>query len=82
MKKTGKKTVTWLAMAGMVLGLAACGNTDAGNESGETIIFGTNAEFPPFEFVTSNGVIGQYDGIDIAIEIGRASCRERVFYSV
>ncbi len=67
MKKTGKKTVTWLAMAGMVLGLAACGNTDAGNESGETIIFGTNAEFPPFEFVTSNGVIGQYDGIDIAI---------------
>lgn len=67
MKKTGKKTVTWLAMAGMVLGLTACGNADAGNESGETIIFGTNAEFPPFEFVTSNGVIGQYDGIDIAI---------------
>ena len=52
MKKTGKKTATWLAMAGMVLGLTACGNADAGNESGETIIFGTNAEFPPFEFVT------------------------------
>lgn len=29
--------------------------------------FGTNAEFPPFEFVTSNGVIDQYDGIDMAI---------------
>ena len=29
--------------------------------------FGTNAEFPPFEFVTSSGVIDQYDGIDMAI---------------
>lgn len=31
------------------------------------ITFGTNAEFPPFEFVTSAGVIDQYDGIDMAI---------------
>lgn len=31
------------------------------------ITFGTNAEFPPFEFVTSSGVIDQYDGIDMAI---------------
>ena len=31
------------------------------------ITFGTNAEFPPFEFVASNGVIDQYDGIDMAI---------------
>lgn len=31
------------------------------------ITFGTNAEFPPFEFVAANGVIGQYDGIDMAI---------------
>ena len=30
-------------------------------------MFGTNAEFPPFEFVASNGVIGEFDGIDIAI---------------
>ena len=29
--------------------------------------FGTNAEFPPFEFVAANGVIGLYDGIDMAI---------------
>lgn len=38
----------------------------AAAESGK-IIFGTNAEFPPFEFVTTSGVIGQYDGIDMAI---------------
>jgi len=31
------------------------------------ITFGTNAEFPPFEFVASSGVIDQYDGIDMAI---------------
>ena len=33
----------------------------------ETITFGTNAEFPPFEFVTSQGTIGEFDGIDMAI---------------
>ena len=31
------------------------------------ITFGTNAEFPPVEFVAANGVIDQYDGIDMAI---------------
>ena len=31
------------------------------------LTFGTNAEFPPFEFVTGTGVIDQYDGIDMAI---------------
>lgn len=40
---------------------------DAGTSQGGTLTFGTNAEFPPFEFVTSSGVIDQYDGIDMAI---------------
>lgn len=31
------------------------------------LTFGTNAEFPPFEFVAGTGVIDQYDGIDMAI---------------
>ncbi len=46
------------------------GEADAENAApaaGGTLIFGTNAEFPPFEYVTSNGVIDQYDGIDMAI---------------
>lgn len=34
---------------------------------GGTLTFGTNAEFPPFEYVTANGVIGEFDGIDMAI---------------
>ena len=40
---------------------------DIGEGEGGVITFGTNAEFPPFEFVTSEGVIDQYDGIDMAI---------------
>ena len=31
------------------------------------LTFGTNAEFPPFEFVAGTGGIDQYDGIDMAI---------------
>jgi polar amino acid transport system substrate-binding protein len=31
------------------------------------ITFGTNPEFPPFEYVTANGVIDEFDGIDMAI---------------
>lgn len=54
--------------------------TDGGSSSSltateGTIVFGTNAEFPPFEYVTtSDGLIGEFDGIDIAIaaEIGEA----------
>lgn len=42
--------------------LAGCGTTDS-----STIVFGTDAEFAPFEFVDSQGVIGEYDGIDMVI---------------
>lgn len=72
MKKTEmvKKAAMVMTAAVMVCGFAACGNAAADGEGatgGETLTFGTNAEFPPFEFVSSNGVIGQYDGIDMAI---------------
>lgn len=33
----------------------------------DKLIMGTNAAFPPFEFVTSKGLVDKYDGIDIAI---------------
>lgn len=42
-------------------------DAEAAPAEGGTITFGTNAEFPPFEFVTANGVIGEFDGIDMAI---------------
>lgn len=43
------------------------GAQDTAPAGDDTLVFGTNAEFPPFEFVTGSGVIGEYDGIDMAI---------------
>lgn len=63
MKKSTKAVSLVLTIAMMVCTLTACGKS----KGSETLTFGTNAEFPPFEFVSSNGVIGQYDGIDMAI---------------
>ena len=52
----------------------SAGETEMTNDSqsdesstGGVITFGTNAEFPPFEYVSSNGVIDNFDGIDMAI---------------
>ena len=59
-----KKIIALMMAVLMVSALfVACG----GEEKTEVITFGTNAEFPPFEFIAANGVIGQFDGIDIAI---------------
>ena len=78
MKKMTKVTALVLAMAMTMSVLTACGggkdaagaasdSASASPEQGGTLTFGTNAEFPPFEFVASSGVIDQYDGIDMAI---------------
>lgn len=48
-------------------GQAEAGTQEAASEADSTLTFGTNAEFPPFEFVAGSGVIDQYDGIDMAI---------------
>lgn len=65
MKKTMKFLTMTLAMILAACTLTACGGS--AKDSGNTITFGTNPEFPPFEFVTSNGVLGEFDGIDMAI---------------
>lgn len=46
---------------------AAEEQSGAATKTEGVITFGTNAEFPPFEFVAGTGVIDQYDGIDMAI---------------
>ena len=63
MKKLKKLIVMGLTSVMMMTALTACGGAAESNN----ITFGTNAEFPPFEYVTSGGVIGDYDGIDMAI---------------
>ena len=74
MKKFMKKIAIGLTAMMMTFSLAACGDkkeetTAAGSQdaAGGQIVFGTNAEFPPFEFVSGSGIIDQYDGIDVAI---------------
>ena len=54
------KIVAATAAATMLLGASTCA------EDG-VIKFGTNPEFPPFEYISANGVLGEYDGIDMAI---------------
>ena len=36
-------------------------------EAVQKLIMGTNAAFPPFEYTTSQGLVGEFDGIDVAI---------------
>lgn len=64
MKKVTKTVTVMLAAILAAAALTACGG---GSAKGNAITFGTNPEFPPFEYVTSNGVIGEFDGIDMAI---------------
>ena len=63
MKKAIRIFAFVLALAALTFTFTAC--NDKKDET--KIIFGTNAEFPPFEFVASKGIIGEFDGIDIAI---------------
>ena len=74
MKKWTKIVSLMLASVMMLAVLTACGE----KADNSTITFGTNAEFPPFEYVTANGVIGEFDGIDMAIvkEIGEDNACE------
>ena len=64
MKKMMKKLALAVACVTTVAMFAACGGKE---EATDIITFGTNAEFPPFEFVTSGGVIDDFDGIDMKI---------------
>ena len=63
MKKVMRVLTVSMLVVAMVVSLTACG----GSKGSGKLVFGTNAEFPPFEYVTSNGTIGEFDGIDIAI---------------
>lgn len=75
--KTVKKVLSLvLALSIAVFCLAGCGSKDEGKKAdtegkaadASVIKIGTNAEFPPFEFVDSEeGVIDEFAGIDMEI---------------
>ena len=65
MKKLMKIAALILAVAMLATCFAGCGKKE---DTADAIVFGTNAEFPPFEFVNAKGgVIDNFDGIDMAI---------------
>ena len=79
MRRTLRLIALTMALVMTAAMLMACGGgsstggeadtAEAGGSTSEggKLVFGTNAEFPPFEFVTTNGAIGEFDGIDMAI---------------
>lgn len=67
MKKFTRILSTVTAAALMAVTFTACSNSSSSGDKKGSIKFGTNAEFPPFEYVVSKGVIGEFDGIDMAI---------------
>lgn len=73
-----KKKVLALALA-LCLCCGAVLMTGCGQDDGK-IIMGTNAEFEPFEYKTESGIVGNFDGLDIAIaqEIAKDMGKELV----
>ncbi len=62
------KKVLSLALV-LVLALAVLAGCGAGEEKKDTLVMGTNAAFEPFEFTTTEGLVGEFDGIDVAIAV-------------
>ena len=65
MKKGLMKVVALAAASVMaVAALAGCGSSDK-------LIMGTNAAFPPFEYTTSQGLVGEFDGLVASVSTGK-----------
>ena len=71
---SSSSSTTSAASSASASSAASSASSEAAAETKDngTIKFGTNAEFPPFESVVAEGVIGEFDGIDMAVakEIG------------
>ena len=80
MKKVWK-VLALVACVCLVIGaFAGCGSTETPAPTGSpdanasatpqdenVLVMGTNAEFPPFEYVTDKGIVDKFSGIDVAI---------------
>lgn len=79
MKKRYLKIAALAIATVMGMGIiAGCGTSSDSGSSAKSdnkfglakegrLVMGTNAAFPPFEYISANGVSGEYDGIDIVI---------------
>jgi len=76
-----KKILTTILLSlVLIVTFAACGN-DEPTERG-TIVMGTSADFPPFEFIAHDGqgIHGEFDGIDVAIAVRIAEALDMDLY--
>lgn len=62
-----KKGILKAAAVAMAAVMCAGAMSGCGKKEENALIMGTNAAFQPFEFTTSNGLVGEFDGIDVAI---------------
>lgn len=77
MKKSILKFISVTAAVILAVGaMAGCTGGDTENK----LVMGTNAAFEPFEFTTTDGLVGEFDGIDVAIavEIAKSMNKELV----
>lgn len=77
MKKSVMKFISVAAAVILAVGaMAGC----AGGDTADKLVMGTNAAFEPFEFTTTEGLVGEFDGIDVAIavELAKAMNKELV----
>lgn len=73
MKKGFMKLAALSLAAVMSLGLAGCGGAADDNK----LVMGTNAAFEPFEFTTTDGLVGEFDGINVAIALEIANSMDK-----
>lgn len=62
MKKFTKAIALCAASILCIGAVSGCGGSDD-----KKLVMGTNAAFPPFEYTTTTGIVGEFDGIDVAI---------------
>lgn len=75
-----KKSILKMAALSVAAVLCVGMVSGCGESKKEKLVMGTNAAFEPFEFTTTNGLLGEFDGIDVAIamEIAESMDKELV----
>lgn len=75
MKKNLLRSIALIAAVCIIaFSFAACQNTandpspsPSAPAQSNVLVMGTNAQFPPFEFIAEKGIVDKFDGIDVAI---------------
>lgn len=64
-----KKSILKFAALSIAAVLSAGAMAGCGESAKDALVMGTNAAFEPFEFTTTEGLVGEFDGIDVAIAV-------------